>query len=145
MNYLLYVEHAAENLQFYLWFRDYIKRFTDLPPQEKALSPPWLPEKSEFLASKQRGLSIKPPRKIAIPDIFKGTDLESPPIQEKSLDPFEEDHASSKLGEDDRTTLRGTLRSGVQQTAAMAYEEADVMLQPCMKCIDLMQYISVLT
>lgn len=41
MNYLLYVEHAAENLQFYLWLRDYEKRWQELPQADQELSPPW--------------------------------------------------------------------------------------------------------
>ncbi len=44
MNFLLYIENSAENLQFYLWFRDYVKRFEQLPENEKKLSPPWVPE-----------------------------------------------------------------------------------------------------
>lgn len=39
MKYLTYVEHAAENLQFYLWLRDYAERFDKLSANEKALSP----------------------------------------------------------------------------------------------------------
>lgn len=38
LNYLLYVEHGAENLQFYLWYRDYAKRFGKLPQRERELS-----------------------------------------------------------------------------------------------------------
>jgi len=45
MNYLLYVEHSAESLQFFLWYRDYLMRFANLPASEKALSPIWLDEK----------------------------------------------------------------------------------------------------
>lgn len=45
MNFLKYIELSAENLQFYLWFRDYSKRFEDLPASEKALSPLWVGEK----------------------------------------------------------------------------------------------------
>ena len=37
----MYVTHDAENLQFYLWLRDYTKRFFALPAAERALSPPW--------------------------------------------------------------------------------------------------------
>lgn len=44
MNYLKYIELAAENLQFYLWLRNYTKRFEELRENEKALSPEWLPE-----------------------------------------------------------------------------------------------------
>jgi hypothetical protein len=46
MDYLVYVEHDAENLQFYLWLQDYTKRFEeDLKPEEQKLSPEWSPEK----------------------------------------------------------------------------------------------------
>jgi hypothetical protein len=39
MDYLVYIAHDAENLQFYLWYRDYEKRFNRLKQNEKALSP----------------------------------------------------------------------------------------------------------
>ncbi|KAI5809996.1 hypothetical protein DFH27DRAFT_537366 [Peziza echinospora] len=39
MNYLLFIEHSAENLQFYLWLRDYERRWDALPQSEKDLSP----------------------------------------------------------------------------------------------------------
>lgn len=41
MNYLKYVEYNAENLQFYLWYRDYCKRFSELPALQKVLAPEW--------------------------------------------------------------------------------------------------------
>ena len=47
MDYLVYVEHNAENLQFCLWFRDYERRFNALPDKEKALSPEWIQEVKE--------------------------------------------------------------------------------------------------
>jgi hypothetical protein len=50
MNFLKYIELSAENLQFYLWFRDYTKRFGELPASERALSPEWLDEKSNVEA-----------------------------------------------------------------------------------------------
>jgi hypothetical protein len=46
MNFLKYIEMSAENLQFYLWFRDYSKRFGELPASEKALAPEWSGEKA---------------------------------------------------------------------------------------------------
>ena len=46
MNFLKYIELSAENLQFYLWFRDYSKRYNELPDSEKALSPEWTSEMS---------------------------------------------------------------------------------------------------
>ena len=41
MDYLVYVSHDAENLQFWLWLQDYTKRFFAAPKSEQALSPPW--------------------------------------------------------------------------------------------------------
>jgi hypothetical protein len=46
MNFLKYIELSAENLQFYLWFRDYSKRFGELPASEQALSPEWVGSKN---------------------------------------------------------------------------------------------------
>lgn len=47
MDYLVYVEHNAENLQFYLWYKDYCSRFHALSENEKALSPPFNPTSVE--------------------------------------------------------------------------------------------------
>lgn len=41
MDYMVYVAHDAENLQFYLWLRDYTARFNALRSEERALSPEW--------------------------------------------------------------------------------------------------------
>lgn len=41
MDYLVYVSHDAENLQFWLWLQDYTKRFYASPNSEQVLSPPW--------------------------------------------------------------------------------------------------------
>lgn len=41
MDYLVYVTHDAENLQFYLWLQDYTERFDALKPDRKTLSPEW--------------------------------------------------------------------------------------------------------
>ena len=47
MDYLVYVAHDAETLQFYLWLQDYTKRFQSLKSDEKALSPVWTPPEAE--------------------------------------------------------------------------------------------------
>jgi hypothetical protein len=41
MDYLVYVEHEAEPLQFFLWYCDYVERWSKLSAQQKALSPVW--------------------------------------------------------------------------------------------------------
>ncbi len=48
MDYLLYIEHSAENLQFYLWYRDYIRRWNALPASQRALSPRLQPEPADY-------------------------------------------------------------------------------------------------
>jgi len=58
VDYLVYIEHNAENLQFVLWYRDYIRRFEALPEKKKVLSPEWIPES------------------IEVPDLSKGTEKE---------------------------------------------------------------------
>lgn len=61
MNFLLYIENSAENLQFYLWFRDYVKRFDQLPESEKKLCPVWVPE--------------QPKRKPAVAKVTSDSDM----------------------------------------------------------------------
>ncbi|KAH9907883.1 regulator of G protein-like protein [Xylariomycetidae sp. FL2044] len=41
MDYLVYVERKAENLQFLLWYCDYVQRWSHLPQSKKDLSPTW--------------------------------------------------------------------------------------------------------
>ncbi|KAL2071526.1 hypothetical protein VTL71DRAFT_12761 [Oculimacula yallundae] len=48
MDYLTYVEFNAENLQFYLWYKDYVRRFEGLSQSEKALSPEFFPEAEDI-------------------------------------------------------------------------------------------------
>ncbi|KAK5115133.1 hypothetical protein LTR62_001830 [Meristemomyces frigidus] len=47
MNYLKYIEHSAENLQFFLWYRAYCTKWDALPECEKALAPVWTAEQAE--------------------------------------------------------------------------------------------------
>lgn len=53
MDYLKYVSHDAENLQFYLWLKDYTKRFNELKASEKMLSPEWKPTGEEKKVEQQ--------------------------------------------------------------------------------------------
>ena len=43
MVYLLYVSRDAETLQFFLWLKDYTRRFNDLAEHDTLLSPSWNP------------------------------------------------------------------------------------------------------
>ncbi|KAI2632089.1 hypothetical protein GGR54DRAFT_17614 [Hypoxylon sp. NC1633] len=41
IDYLVYVERSAENLQFFLWYCSYVGRWSQLPEKEKEPSPAW--------------------------------------------------------------------------------------------------------
>ncbi|KAF6827067.1 hypothetical protein CPLU01_09331 [Colletotrichum plurivorum] len=76
MNYLIYIELAAENLQFFLWHKDYTKRFQEANTSDLALAPEWTAaQETEIL---QRLFKEKSERMRKKPgqDIFKGTDFE---------------------------------------------------------------------
>lgn len=135
MNYLLYIEVAAENLQFYLWFRDYIKRFSQLPANEKVLSVPWYPERNDPATLAQRGPRLKSPPATAVPNIFKGTAFDSQPVtlQEKGINPFEDDKSSHRGDYEETATLQSSVQHDIKKSVAMAFEGADVKVQPCMK------------
>jgi hypothetical protein len=44
----MYIEHSAENLQFYLWYRDYVRRWDTLPAGQRALSPRLQSEPADY-------------------------------------------------------------------------------------------------
>ncbi|UKZ47511.1 hypothetical protein TrVGV298_001730 [Trichoderma virens] len=54
MNYLVYVEHGAENLQFYLWFKNYEKRFAEAKTSDIALAPEWTQAMEDEVVAKAR-------------------------------------------------------------------------------------------
>jgi hypothetical protein len=91
MNYLIYIEHAAENLQFYLWYRDYIKRFDQTPASERALAPEWTAAQAEAaLEASQVKTHGGKGTTISTSDLFKNTDFANGPKT-----PFVTEHSSS--------------------------------------------------
>ncbi|XDG07398.1 hypothetical protein ABKA04_007013 [Annulohypoxylon sp. FPYF3050] len=77
MNYLIYIEHAAENLQFFLWYRDYVKRFNEINNSEARLSPEWTQSMEDEIATKiQKDAVDKMRKEPKVAVIFKGTDFE---------------------------------------------------------------------
>ncbi|KAI1092897.1 hypothetical protein F5B19DRAFT_452189 [Rostrohypoxylon terebratum] len=77
MNYLIYIEHAAENLQFFLWYRDYAKRFNELNNSEAQLSPEWTQAMEDEVTTKiQKDAVDKMRKEPRVAVIFKGTDFE---------------------------------------------------------------------
>lgn len=78
MNYLIYIEHSAENLQFFLWYRSYLTRFHSAKTADLVLAPEWTEEmQEESFAKLQKehrdGLKRDP---ATVAAMFKGTDFE---------------------------------------------------------------------
>jgi hypothetical protein len=144
MDFLRYIEHDAENLQFYLWYRDYCKRFAELPESEQKLAPEWTAEQA--LAERTTTEKEKLPKKITVAAaaVLKGTDFDPNAklaVPEHAPNPFNtpprtpsaNDHdsvAPSTVGySEDGTTLR-TGTTDHSKIAEAAFEEAGTM-QPC--------------
>ena len=140
MNFLKYIELSAENLQFFLWYRDYSKRFDELPASEKALSPEWTGSiNSSGEASK---LTVQKAQPEAHPDalaILDGTDFDSELQNEKTgnnpfyTPPHTPTNGSRRTGEsldsyDDSMT---TGKVNHSERAAGAFENAGLKWKPC--------------
>ena len=142
MNYLIYIEHAAENLQFFLWYRDYVSRFSALPLSEKALALEWSqkelePENKEHSTTGPKTLSSE------TAEVFKGTDFAVPksvPFEVKS-DPFTtpprtpNGHRPSVVPSesgwsDTSMTVYSPKGANFQKQAGDAFQGADVKWQP---------------
>ncbi|KAI1358670.1 hypothetical protein F5Y08DRAFT_350563 [Xylaria arbuscula] len=131
MNYLIYIEHAAENLQFFLWYRDYVKRFAAAPASETALSPEWTAAKEEeALARIQRDAADKARKgPAAAMQIFKGTDFEKTSehfvavVSDNNRNPFATPPRSSA---GDNASLSGSQATTYVSQASDAFYAAGV-------------------
>jgi hypothetical protein len=138
MNFLKYIELSAENLQFFLWYRDYSKRFNELPESEKALSPEWNSDRINGEARTQ------PHSKKALAEaatILEGTDFASEKTvkhSEKSNNPFftpphtptgESHRRDESLDSYDESMTTG--RVNHTERAAGAFENAGLKWKPC--------------
>lgn len=146
MNYLIYIEHAAENLQFFLWHRDYTRRFSTLPENEQRLAPEWTVDQAEaeVMASQNTSSGTKnlSPETTAV---FRGTEFAAPvtsfgvepkgnPFNTPPRTPLEERESftvSDNGWSDNGSTVQGSYKSSHQKKAAGAFEAADLKLQPC--------------
>jgi hypothetical protein len=146
MDFLVYIEHDAENLQFYLWYKDYVKRFFQLPESDQALAPEWTVQQAT--AERHAQEKEKKEKKLTTDTAahLKGTDFESPPkaTTEAGYNPFNTpprtpnggDYASSLAPSTNGTAVYSeqgsTLRSnGTDHTkkTANAFDAVDA-LQP---------------
>ncbi len=150
MDFLRYIEYDAENLQFYLWCKDYCKRFDELPENERRLAPEWTAE--DALAERTTSEKEKLPKKMGSSGValLKGTDFDpntKPSIPEAAPNPFNtpprtpsatdrDSMVPSTIGySEDATTLRAGTVDHNKRTEA-AFEEAGP-LQPCMPFLSL--------
>jgi hypothetical protein len=123
MDYLVYVEFNAENLQFYLWYEDYKRRFMELSAWERALSPEWIPEVKEapdLVKSlekeerRKRDISVGNSTKGII--VFSDRALGSPPARNPSV-----------LGR----TMPSVAPSTIALSNAEVAAQASLKWQPC--------------
>ena len=117
MNYLKYIELSAENLQFFLWYRDYVNRFDGLPANEKVLSPEWTVEQAEaeaMAAQVQVRQKVVPPEAAAA---FKGTDFANEPrvTEAEKANPFYTPPGTPREGKRDGSSVEA---SEYESTAA---------------------------
>ena len=78
MDYLMYVEHSAENLQFYLWHQDYVRRFNKADTSDLVMAPEWTQAMEDEINTKLRKEASEACRQHtgAGADMFKGTYFE---------------------------------------------------------------------
>ena len=91
MNYLIYIERSAENLQFFLWYRDYVKRFKAADTADIKLAPEWTQAMEEDAVTRlQKEHADKMRKQPPGAEIFKGTDFEKRPAPTvfETKDPF---------------------------------------------------------
>ena len=142
MNYLIYVEHDAENLQFYLWYKDYVKRFTALGARDAALAPEWTrPMQDDTVAKIRKDNFESRKTEPAAAEIFKGADFEKNVQPEmrgpdtNGVNPFNTPPRTPNQSNDQESILSAshapsTHASTYKSQAADAFQSADVRL-PC--------------
>jgi hypothetical protein len=146
MNFLRFIEYDAENLQFFLWYKDYCTRFDALKESDKVLAPEWTAEQA--LAEKTAAEKEKLPKRMdpTTAEALKGTDFDPTAkagIPEAAPNPFNTPPRTPSAAPTDRDSMvpstigysedATTLRAGTinhTKKAEAAFEEAGA-LQPC--------------
>lgn len=119
MDYLIYIEHNAENLQFYLWYIDYERRWNELPAKEQALSPKWQPDPVEVPNLREK--EGKPVGKASV----------NPPIQ-IDFDKEVSEEFDGKGTKSDGVSFITASNKGSILSAAEVNTQAGLKWQPCM-------------
>ncbi|PKS11293.1 hypothetical protein jhhlp_003055 [Lomentospora prolificans] len=148
MNYLLFVEFSAENLQFYLWYQGYIERFGKAPSSDLALAPKWTREMEDEISTRiQKEASEKTrPVRSGAAEIFKGTDFDNKTAAEHGIEidtfpilprtPTSSGDRDSIYAPSSLPSNTSTLRSGTGEAFASAGAKAPFTIQPFREEID---------
>ncbi len=129
MNYLIYVERSAENLQFYLWHQDYVKRFPTASASELALSPEWTQAMEDDIAARLQREATENLRRLgAGAEIFEGTDFEKKQAEVTTVAVGASSDALSMVTPSDPVSNATTVRSQAREAFVAAGAKA-----PC-KC-----------
>jgi hypothetical protein len=144
MEFLKYVEHSAENLQFFLWFKDYVKRFEALPVGERNLSPDWTPAQEDAENAAYRNQLKQKPLAVEANEILKSQNLTGdiePQAPSEKQDPFSDSKdlpsPGSKFGDskspsfEQSVTGFQSVKTGHSRGAEAAYDDAGCKFQPC--------------
>ncbi len=143
MNYLKYIEHSAENLQFHLWYQDYCARFSKLPLSERGLATPWLKTRAESYGkgnSPQRTPKDLDPKIAEVLNSSEFADPRSKAMAERN-DPFDTPDKTPSLEEkrdalsdygsstgDEKTMASSTVHTAMAENA---FEDAGLKWKPC--------------
>lgn len=137
MDFLKYIEHSAENLQFYLWYKDYEQRFNKLPESERMLSPEWTQEQEDAEAATYRTALKKKTLAAEAQAILKKQNLPSSEelTAEHEKSPFGDDDSGEKSSLESGSTKRPpsgvtSARTQYSETAKHAFEDAGAKFQP---------------
>jgi len=131
MNYLIYIERSAENLQFFLWYRDYTKRFGEATTSDIALAPEWTQAMEDEAAAKVQKEHLERLRKDpAAAHIFKGTDFEKEPSQAIVSEPTDPFGTPPVTPSGQESTLAASQAMSYRSQASEAFNRAGVK-QPC--------------
>jgi hypothetical protein len=137
MNYLKYIERDAENLQFYLWYKDYTTRFANLPDSEKRLSPEWTAEQAQADTAAYRAQIASKKISPETAAVMKGFEQDSENEKSEEGNPFNDSRDATIADRDTASvdtrplSAAHTTKSAYSQRAESAFDEAGLKWQPC--------------
>ncbi|KAM7209691.1 hypothetical protein V8F20_000094 [Naviculisporaceae sp. PSN 640] len=150
LNYLKYIEHSAENLQFFLWYRDYVKRFEEANTSDLALALEWTQAmEDEVIARIQKDHAekarkgSKPVTVTDVTEVFTDFDKASETRKPSAIsekDPFSTPPRSPialrQQSTEDVVSIEESYRSQANEAFASVGAKAPFTIQPFRKEID---------